>query len=210
MNDNDKKLIQNRYNERLNKYGENIEALASGTIERRTIRFDILTEIGIENGSSVLDVGCGFADFFKHLKEKNIDVLYTGIDIVPELIKVSKLKYPGLDLQYRDLQKEPFMKSSYDYVVCSQVFNLEMGSNSNEVLVKEMIKIMFKIARKGVAIDFLTSYVDFKQEHLHYYEPEKIISYSKKLTRRITLRHDYPLFEFCVYLFPTFDGWSKK
>jgi len=26
----------------------------------------------------------------------------------------------------------------------------------------------------------------------------------------VQLRHDYPLFEFCVYLLPDFTGWRTK
>ena len=210
MDENDKELIQERYKNRLLQYGPGIKALASGTEDRRLIRFDILTEIGIKDGVSVLDVGCGFADYYQHLINKGIDVRYTGIDIVPELIQAARLSHPDLDLQVRDLQENPFSESSFDFVVCSQVFNLHFDDGKNESLVREMLRIMFRTAKKGVAVDFLTSYVDFKQEQLHYYRPEEIFSYAKQLTRRVTIRHDYPLFEFCIYLYPSFQGWSEK
>ncbi len=210
MDEDDKKLIQNRYKQRLLKYGPGIKALASGTDFRRTIRFDILTEIGIKSGSSVLDVGCGLADFYTHLKSKGIDVQYTGIDIVSELIETAKIKNPNLDLQIRDLQENPFPTASFDYIVCSQVFNFELGGDKNNIFAKDMIRNMYRIARHGVAVDLLTNYVDFKEEHLHYYRPEEILSYAKELTRRVMLRHDYPLFEFCIYLYPNFEGWSEK
>lgn len=210
MDINDKTLIQERYKERLKQYGPGIKALASGTEERRAVRFDILTEIGIKDGDSVLDVGCGLADFYAHLSNKGINVRYTGVDIVPELVEAARVAHPNLDLQVRDLQEEPFPESSFDYIVCSQVFNLHLGDEKSDTLVRDMLRIMYRTARCGVAVDLLTSYVDFKQDQLHYYRPEEIFSYAKQLTRRVTLRHDYPLFEFCVYLYPSFDGWSKK
>ncbi|CAM8318718.1 AdoMet_MTases domain containing protein [Candidatus Methylopumilus planktonicus] len=210
MDESDKRLIQERYKERLLKYGPGIQALASGTEERRATRFDILTEVGIKQGSSVLDVGCGLADFYSYLIANGVNIQYTGIDIVPELIDSAKIRHPNIDLQFRDLQEEPFPKSSFDYVVCSQVFNLGLGLDKNETLVKDMLHNMYHTARYGVAVDFLTSYVDFRQDHLHYYEPGEIFSYAKQLTRRVTLRHDYPLFEFCIYLYPSFEGWSGK
>lgn len=210
MDEYDKILIQERYKDRLLQYGPGIKALASGTEERRAIRFDILTEIGIKEGASVLDIGCGLADYYAHLSQKGINVLYTGIDIVPELVQAARAVYPNLDLQVRDLQENPFPESSFDYVVCSQVFNLHFGDGKNDDLVRDMLRIMFRTARHGVAVDLLTSYVDFKQEQLHYYQPEEIFSYAKQLTRRVTLRHDYPLFEFCIYLHPSFEGWFGK
>lgn len=205
----DKKIIQKRYNERLSTYGPGIQALASGTHERRSIRFSVLSDIGIEEGCSVLDVGCGFADFFSYLKSCGVNVAYTGIDIVPELIESAKKINPSIDIQVRDLQEHGFPDGSFDYVVSSQVFNFNFGGNKNYNLAKDMMRIMYKISRRGVAIDFLSSYVDFRQDQLHYYDPELILSYAKELTRRVTLRHDYPLFEFCIYLYPTFKGWQK-
>ncbi|TXH76317.1 class I SAM-dependent methyltransferase [Thiobacillus sp.] len=210
MDIDDKLLIRQRYKDRLQQYGPGIRALASGTEERRAIRFDVLTEIGIGDGATVLDVGCGLADYFAHLTDRGINVRYTGIDIVPELIDSARVAHPELDLQVRDLQEEPFPDSSFDYVVCSQVFNLDLGGDKNEKLVEDMLRAMYRIASRGVAIDLLTSYVDFRQDQLHYYRPEEMFSYAKQLTRRVTLRHDYPLFEFCLYLYPNFQGWSDK
>lgn len=210
MDMNDKTMIQERYKDRLQQFGPGIKALASGTEERRAVRFDVLEEVGIKNGDSVLDVGCGLADFYVHLKSKGINVQYTGIDIVPELVEAARTAHPDLDIQVRDLQEEPFPESSFDYVVSSQVFNLHLGKGKNDALVKDMLGKMYRTARGGVAVDLLTSYVDFKQDQLHYYQPEEIFSFAKQLTRRVTLRHDYPLFEFCIYLYPSFDGWSKK
>jgi ubiquinone/menaquinone biosynthesis C-methylase UbiE len=210
MEENDKLLIQERYKKRLQEFGPGIKALASGTKERREIRFEVLTALGIFEGASVLDVGCGFADYYSYLLEKGVNVQYTGIDIVPELIESASATHPDLNLQIRDLQENPFPEASFDYVICSQVFNLYLGEGKNSELVKDMLRIMFRLARHGVAVDLLSSYVDFKQDHLHYYRPEEIFSYAKELTRRVTLRHDYPMFEFCVYLYPSFEGWSGK
>jgi len=54
----------------------------------------------------------------------------------------------------------------------------------------------------------LSSYVDFEQPDVCHYEPERVFSLSKQLTKRVSLRHDYPLYEFCVYLYPDFQGWG--
>jgi ubiquinone/menaquinone biosynthesis C-methylase UbiE len=210
MDEIDKKLTQERYKDRLKKFGSNIKALASGTEERRETRFEVLTEIGIYDGVSVLDVGCGLADYYHYLIKKGLNIKYTGIDIVPELIESAREKYPELNLQVRDIQNDPYDQSSFDYVVCSQVFNLRMVDGKNMSLVNDMLKEMFEISKYGLAVDFITNYVDFEQEHLFYYKPEELFSIAKQLTKRVTLRHDYPSFEFCLYLYPNFEGWSES
>ncbi|NBO71410.1 hypothetical protein EBV26_13165, partial [bacterium] len=64
MNNSDKNTIIDRYRQRLDKFGPSIESLASGTIERRNIRFDILSKAGDMNGAKVLDIGSGLGDFY--------------------------------------------------------------------------------------------------------------------------------------------------
>ena len=87
MKNKDKQEIVKRYKERLSVFGQSIEALASGTKERRDTRFNILSSIGDLQGQRVLDLGCGFADFYNWLQKNNIETKYTGYDISPDLSK---------------------------------------------------------------------------------------------------------------------------
>jgi hypothetical protein len=64
-----------------------------------------------------------------------------------------------------------------------------------------MIKRMYDICRQGVAVDFLSSYVDFQKEKAYHAQPEKVFSFAKTLTRRAALRHDYMAYEFTLYLY---------
>ena len=62
---------------------------------------------------------------------------------------------------------------------------------------------------KKLAIDFVTNYVDFKEDYLIYHSPEAMFRLAKSLTKRVVLRHDYPLYEFCLYLYPDFHAWGR-
>jgi 2-polyprenyl-3-methyl-5-hydroxy-6-metoxy-1,4-benzoquinol methylase len=197
-----------RYEKRYQKYGNSIKTLASGNATRRKIRFKILEDIGIKKNSSVLDVGCGFGDFYKFLKGKNKNIIYHGIDIVPEHIKEAKKKFPIAKFDVKDIFSLNF-KKKYDYVVCSQVFNHKL-SQDNFKLVKKIIPKMYSLSSKGCVIDFLTNYVDYKEKHLYYYNPEKVFKYAKTISKNVTLRHDYNLFEFSLYILKDFSGWNKR
>ncbi|MFN6965247.1 MAG: class I SAM-dependent methyltransferase [Pyrinomonadaceae bacterium] len=52
--------------------------------EFRCIRFDAvidrMSRMGLADGDSVLDVGCGRGDFRQRLAERGFDVRYTGVD----------------------------------------------------------------------------------------------------------------------------------
>lgn len=210
MNEGDKRKINEIYNHRLNKLGHSFDALSSGTEERRAIRFDVLTEIGIKSGDSVLDLGCGFGDYFKYLKDNGILVKYTGIDINPTFINSAIERYPDAEFKVLDIQSED--PGQYDYVVSTSCFNYILDEQNNYEFAGEILKRSYLFAKKGVAIDFTTDYVDFKglEGTAFYYSPEKMFGIGKKITKRVLLRHDYPLFEFCIYLYPDFKGWTKK
>lgn len=205
MNELDKKRIIDRYNKRIEAHGPTIQGLASGTEERRRLRFQVLTEIGIRNGDSVLDLGCGFGDFYSYLSENNLSVNYTGYDINPMIISHANERFPEGNFEVKDVLNEPFPE--FDYIVSTSSFNLPLINENNYDFVGHILEHCYHHARKGVAIDFLSSYVDYPSTEGFHYEPEKLFMKAKKLTKRVSLRHDYPLFEFAIYLYKDFKGW---
>jgi SAM-dependent methyltransferase len=212
MNSKDKDKIIERYNKRLAQFGNSIEALASGKEDRRQLRFEILSEIGISANDKILDLGCGFGDLYPFLEKKlgKGNLQYTGVDINENLIKVAKERFPDATFLVRDILKDP-LTEQYDYILSTSCFNLKLEFEDNYQFVEKLLNACYQKVNKGVAIDFLTSYVDFRGvEEAFYYEPEKLFQISKKITKRVDLRHDYPLFEFCIYLFPDFKGWQTK
>lgn len=204
----DKKRIINRYNDRIERLGTTLEALASGTEERRQIRFRVLAEVGISSGDSVLDLGCGFGDFSEYLSRKNIIVSYTGYDINPTIINEARERYPGRKFEVKDILNEPFPE--FDYIVSSSCFNLPLTNGDNYDFIAKILLQCYQHVRKGVSIDFLTSYVDYESPEGFHYEPERVFALAKKITKRVCLRHDYPLFEFNLYLYKDFKGWGKN
>jgi len=193
------------YDTGLQQYGYDIKALYSGTEERRQIRFKTLCEVGITSNCSVLDLGCGFGDYYKYLCEKGLNVQYVGYDIHPGLVDIARSRYCGAEFHVKDIQIEDF--PDFDYIVSTSAFNLPLDCMDNYDFAENMLSICYQHAKKGVAIDFFTTYTDFPNPVLFAYSPERLFSISKKITKRVCLRHDYPLFDFCLYLYPDFDGW---
>jgi len=199
MEEKDKQRIINRYNERLTLYGDDIRTLASGTDERRRLRFKILSGIGIFDGVSVLDVGCGFGDLYSYLNENNYEVDYTGYDINSELLSVARRKYPSVHFEEKDIQMDTFPE--FDYIVSTSAFNLKLETVDNYEYIGEIMNICHEHCRHGVAIDLMSSYVDYETAAAFHYSPEKVFSMAKSISKRVCLRHDYPLYEFCIYLY---------
>lgn len=202
----DKQRIVGRYNERLKQYGYDIRTMASGTKERRAIRHKVLSEVGLQTGDKVLDLGCGFGDFYSYLISKKINVEYAGYDINSELIKIAQQKHPGIEFQVVDILIEDF--PVFDFIVSSSAFNLRLLRDNNYEFIESILKKCYEHANVGVAVDFLTSYVDFEMPDAFHYQPEHVFSIAKKLSKRVCLRHDYELYEFCIYIYKDFKGWK--
>jgi 2-polyprenyl-3-methyl-5-hydroxy-6-metoxy-1,4-benzoquinol methylase len=202
--------IVERYSSRLAQHGPTAESMATGNAARRQIRYQILADVHPLEHMSILDVGCGLAYFADYLLSKNINFDYTGFDITPGFVSECAAKYPQFHFEVRDLEEAPPDENSYDVVVCSQVFNNRYRNVDNVEVVQNMLTIMHRAASKAVACDMMTSYVDFKEDRLFYYNPADMLSIAKSITKRVCLRHDYPLFEFCLYLYPDFEGWSSR
>jgi SAM-dependent methyltransferase len=166
-----------------------------------------LVEVGIVSGDSVLDVGCGLGGLYSHLVERGIDARYTGYDINARLVELAAARHTGAQFAVRDILEEEF--PSFDYIVSSSSFNLVLEHEDNYGFIDRMLRVMHAHATRGVAVDLMTSYVDFRKPEAFYYEPEKVFALAKSITRRVALRHDLPLFQFCVYLYPDFEGWRS-
>ncbi len=194
-NEKKSKIIEN-YQDQFIKYGvSNQSLLIPG--RKQNVRFNVIEEIGITSSDSVLDVGCGFGDLYKYLKETiNYNGKYTGIDITPEFIKACLSLNPDLDFRLLDILQEEIYEH-WDFVVLSGTLNINIGENHTE-FVRQMIAKMFNISKKGVSIDFISTYGDNRNENIYRADPCEIFSFAKTLSKRVSLRNDYLPWEFAV------------
>lgn len=197
-----------RYDERLQRLGATRDALAVGPLDRHHLRFAALVDVGIAPGDHVLDLGCGLGEFRGYLEDRRIDVRYTGLDLNPTLIAHAAERHPADEFLVGDATTDAI--PTVDWIVSSTTFNLRLDRHDNYDLVATVLERAFPRARKGLAIDFLSSHADFQHPEAFHYDPARLFGIAKSLTKRVTLRHDYPLFEFMLYLYPDFSGWGAS
>jgi SAM-dependent methyltransferase len=202
LKEDDRQDYIEQYESRLRKYGYSPETLGWGKYGRQEVRFSVLTDYALQiRESSILDVGCGFADLYDFLIKKGWQGRYTGIDIVPGLLEVALERHPDLDLRQIDITADSVNLERYDFVIASGMLNAELKVGDNQTHIAKALNSMFQHARVAVCVDFLSTYVEFRKPGSWHTDPGWALSVAKRLSRRVMLRHDYLPFEFALLIF---------
>jgi Methylase involved in ubiquinone/menaquinone biosynthesis len=205
----DKNEIIKLYNDRYDNYGYSPKTLGWKK-GKQNIRFEILTSLYNFENKSVIDIGCGFGDLNISLREKILNYKYTGIDLTESLIKKAKEIYGDhhVNFQVGDFLEMEF-DETFDYAIVSGMFNYKLNEIDNYTYVERVMEKALELSRDGIAFDFLSDKVDYKNEIGFYYSPEKILSIAYKFSKNIVLRSDYMPFEFSLFVFKD-DSFSKE
>lgn len=197
MKSSQKKKILQYYLRFLKKHGYDPQSVGWGSRKgKQSLRFSILCQIGDLSNCSILDIGCGFGDLHGYLKYKKWKVKYYGIDINPDLIKIGKCVYPNAKLEVRDFEEKRF-KKKFDWIFFSGISSV----GCSYPYIKKVMTEMFRICKKGMAMNFVGGIIDYKAPNLFYSDPEKIYTITRSISNRVTIRHDYAPFEFTVYVY---------
>jgi SAM-dependent methyltransferase len=187
------------YSKRFRDYGEDVKSLW-GSKESQEIRFAIFCRIGELDGASILDVGCGFGDFYGYLERCNIRPKdYLGLDCVEETLAVARRRHPGAKFESWDLF-DLEDAAGFDWVFGSGLFTLT-GPDWNDY-VSRTVKRMFSLARRGVGVNFLSSLtgrVDGLSHYSHHAETLRLLE--DAVYPIVELVHSYRPNDFTVFLY---------
>lgn len=196
------KEVSDFYNNRFIESGDNINSVGWKSKQDQFLRFEILLRGFDLHNKSFLDVGCGLGGFIDFLNFKKIKgYKYLGIDISNNLLDFAKLKYQknkNVEFRLGEILEMNFLKRKFDFVIASGAFSY--NSLNMDVYAIKSIKKMFLISDIACSANFLSSYSDFQLKKNKHYSPELIFSKSKEITKKVTLIHDYPLYEFTIQL----------
>ena len=193
-------IIKDFFNKLVEKHGYSPKSLAYSGEKSQKIKFNIVTEVGIEDNCSVLDVGCGFGDYFNYLKQQGIkNVKYCGIDISNKIVDFAKEKnslanvIQGNVLDLSDDEK-------YDYVI-SLGFNCVKTGSNWETLTQVLDK-MWKLSKKGIAYNAVSTFAEDSPRKIYFVSPAKVIDYiMNNLTYKVVFRHDYMPHDFTIFAY---------
>ncbi|TLP39284.1 methyltransferase domain-containing protein [Arcobacter arenosus] len=163
------------------KFGVTARGVHWNSMKNQYIRFEVLTKFfqkDLEN-SSILDLGCGFADYLYFLQNKElIPKEYLGIDCEDFMINESKKRFPNHKFKILNFLQEEIPHK--DYIICSGALNI-----LKEKEFFYSIEKCFNSSTKGFAFNFL------KKDSFNKIKEESIINFCNSLSNKVTISNPY-------------------
>jgi SAM-dependent methyltransferase len=192
--------IADYYDGLVRKYGHDPRACDYGRAESQQIKFRVLSEVLPLANSSVLDVGCGFADFATFLEERHAGVRYSGIDLCSAMVNEAQRNHPNLDLRVANVSDASFTRT-FDVVTANGIFYL-LGDQAWP-MIQQIVERMYALATRAVAFNSLSAWATDQEAGEFYADPLRLVDFCRRLTPWVVLRHDYHPRDFTVYLYKT-------
>lgn len=190
------------YADKLAEHGATPEGMGWGSAAAQQARFDqLLKLIPAGERTTLIDYGCGYGALADLLRERNIELEYWGYDVSPGAIASAMTRQAGHP-SFHFLTEQSRLPQA-DYCVASGLFNLRLDTGDDEWLayMHETIGAMWRLARRGIAFNALTSYsdADKKRPDLYYTDPCAMFDYCKRtLSPHVALLHDYGFWDFTM------------
>ena len=190
------------YDDRLRAAGPTPAGVDWNSAASQDLRFrQLLRCWQIEDGTSILDYGCGYGALFDHLARSGAGVAYTGFDISKSMVaEAERLHPPSSQCVFGSILDA---LPTSDYVVASGIFNVRQATGDDEwrSYMEEEVMRMAELARIGVAFNVLSTYSDpeRRRDYLYYADPLTWFDFCKRnVGGSVALLHDYPLYEFTL------------
>ena len=167
--------IVRAYDRFLNKDSGDARLVAWRNAKSQERKFAEITRIlnGDATPFTVYDVGCGLANLHDFHR----------------LIERARRRHPDISLECRDILRSP-PRAKYDYALASGTFNLRLKIRKDrwDAYVRSMLLTFYRIARRGVAVDFLSSFANNKGAT--EYHPKPVSSPGVRTAAAVAARRD--------------------
>ena len=199
-----RRAVVAHYETRLREFGPTARGMDWKDEASQTLRFRMLCTGFDLAGRRILEVGAGVGHLYDHLRARGIDADYTGLDASAEMVSAARARHPGVRFECGDLAGGTTDgDETWDVVLCSGVFHVKLDAPEAEweAFVIGMLRAMYAHCREGIGFNLMSDQVDYRSADLFYANPARILDFCRdELSRYVTLRHDYPLYEFTVHV----------
>lgn len=198
--------IEKLYTENIQKMGVSSQSVGWNTESCQYLRFEKLANVIYPKTDEITvnDLGCGYGEMAKYFVREGFHLKkYTGVDISNEMITNAATYLKDFKETQVFLHREGRLCEEADYSFASGIFNVRC-SVSEEVwldYIQETLCNLNQYSIKGFAFNLLSTYVDFRRDHLYYGDPCYFFHFCKEhFSKKVTLLHDYPLWEWTIFV----------
>lgn len=199
-----------KYAEILKMFGDNHKGVYWPKLEDTFTRYRVMTDLIKKDDTnagriSLLDFGCGAGHYFEYLKTNFPEKInYCGLDITKESVDLCRTKFPENMFYQLNINQEADKLPYFDYVVMNGVFTVKWDIPKEQMFeyVQETLINTFKVVKVGLAVNFLSTHVDWQREDLFHLEFDKLAGFIyKNLSKKLVIRQDYGLYEYTSYVY---------
>ena len=192
-----KRTIRDHYEPRLAAGGASHEVLDWASRDGQLARLRALCCNVDLAGKSLLDVGCGLGDLWKHLKSCGIEADYTGVDLLEKMVAAARERHPDARFVCADVFAEGvFEPDSFDVAFASGPFNLNLGNN--EAFLEAAIPRLRELTREAVVFNLLHHRGRDDDPRYFYYDPDRVAAMLERHGCDVELLDDYLPQDFTV------------
>jgi SAM-dependent methyltransferase len=178
-----------------------------------TTRFRVMLDLIRRNdlgAVTVLDLGCGPGLLLDHLNDNTspvpgVVIEYQGIDLSAAMIEAAKTRHPPDMFSVRNVLADPLPPQSVDYVIMNGVLTEKqaLSFDAMEAFAIGLISEAFLSAKKGIAFNAMSPFVDWERDDLFHWPIERMMAAVQRLSPNAVIRSDYGLREYTIYVYRT-------
>jgi hypothetical protein len=170
-------------------HGAGFGALLWASPTTQEARFDAISRVARLHGKSVLDVGCGRADFLEYLLVRGVRPAdYVGIEAVDALADAAAAKrLPNATIVRADFVADPArMFVGADVLVFSGSLN-----TADDAVFYESLRRGFEATSEMLVFNFLSSPELAGKDYLFWRRTDDVAQFVKTLSRDVGTLQDY-------------------
>jgi SAM-dependent methyltransferase len=200
--------IVEHYESCLAKYGDTHLGVDWPKAQDAETRYRIMLELISSPRPPVvklLDFGCGASHLYEHIVAIGVTgIEYTGLDLSPKFVELSRKKFPKNHYICADILEEPDSVPASEYIVMNGVFTEKRGLTFDEMLAyfERTLIAVFAKAQRGIAFNVMSKHVDWERGDLFHLPFDTLTGLlTRLLTRNFVIRNDYGLYEYTTYVY---------
>lgn len=200
LNPADRARIITRHAAALERHGYRPQALFWQDRSVQNERFRVIADAMLPAPGSLLDVGCGFGDFYLWLQQQGMTPAFTGVDVSPDMIFAARSRFPQAKWFEGELLTVTLLQAAYEVVTLSGALNEPIADADGYA--QAVIARMWALATRQVIFNMLDNRNDevARSPFLYGRLPETVEGWCRRHTANVRVIEGYLPNDFTVVM----------